>query len=192
MVSTRRVDAIKGLETISVDESHDPRGVFRNLFRSAAESPPLLDFGVRQVNLSFTKQHGTIRGMHLQVSDAAEEKVVHCLKGEIFDVIVDLRPNSVTCGRWYGQVLSADHGMGLLIPRGCAHGFQTLTNSCEVLYLHDRDYVPASESGVNALDETLGIEWPLPVTSMSERDKKLGSLDEALQRSGFTESDNEL
>jgi dTDP-4-dehydrorhamnose 3,5-epimerase len=102
---------------------------------------------------------------------AAEHKLVSCLRGEVYDVAVDLRPDSATFLRWYGCVLSAANRTSLFIRKGFAHGFQTLSDDCELIYLHSHPYTPTLEGGINAVDPALAIEWPLPVAKMSDRDR---------------------
>ena len=97
--------------------------------------------------------------------------MVSCLRGEVFDVAVDLRAGSPTFLRWHGEVLSAGNQRSLLIPRGFAHGFQALTDDCELLYLHSAAYAPGAEGAASALDPALAIRWPLDITDMSERDR---------------------
>ena len=114
---------------------------------------------------------GAVRGMHFQYPPYAETKIVSCLKGEIFDVAVDIRLDSPTFLRWHGEVLSAENRKSLLIPEGFAHGFQTLTDDCELLYLHTAPYTPEAEGALNAQDPRLDITWPCAITEMSDRDR---------------------
>jgi dTDP-4-dehydrorhamnose 3,5-epimerase len=111
--------------------------------------------------------------MHFQCAPHDEAKFVSCLVGEVFDVAVDLRPWSSTYLQWHGEVLSAQNGRSMMIPGGFAHGFQTLTEDCELIYLHDKPYAPEAEGGVNPLDPKLAIAWPLPVGQISARDQAL-------------------
>lgn len=135
----------------------------------------LADFGrdgtIAQINHTMTHLKGTIRGMHFQRAPHDETKFVSCLGGAVFDVAVDLRPSSPTYLKWHGEVLSAENGRSMMIPGGFAHGFQTLTADCELIYLHDKAYAPEAEGGLNALDPKLAIGWPLPVAQMSARDE---------------------
>ena len=123
-----------------------------------------------QINHTLTRRRGTVRGLHFQNPPHAEDKLVSCLRGSVFDVGVDLRQGSATFLHWHGEILSADNGRGLLIPRGFAHGFQTLEDDCELLYLHSSAYVPKAEGALNARDPRLNIHWPLEFTDISERD----------------------
>ena len=125
-----------------------------------------------------TKQKGTIRGMHFQRSPMAEIKIVKCLNGSIFDVMIDMRSNSSTFLNWYGERLSAENMKMMYIPEGFAHGFQTLEKNSELLYLHTESFSPKYEGGVRFDDPDLAIDWPLPVTDISERDRGLPLISE--------------
>jgi dTDP-4-dehydrorhamnose 3,5-epimerase len=123
-----------------------------------------------QMNHSMTHQAGAIRGMHFQHPPYAEIKLVRCIAGRVFDVIVDLRADSTTFGNWFGAELSADNYKMMYIPKGFAHGFQTLTTDCQLLYCHSNYYTPDSEGAVRFDDPRINIQWPLPVTDLSNRD----------------------
>ena len=123
-----------------------------------------------QMNHSMTRQTGAVRGMHFQYAPHAEIKLVRCVAGRVFDVIVDLRTNSPTFLKWFGTELSEDNGQMLYIPKGFAHGFQTLTTDCQLVYCHSAYYTPDSEGAVRYNDPMVNIQWPLPVTDLSERD----------------------
>lgn len=125
-----------------------------------------------QLNHSFTKQIGSIRGMHYQVPPFSEIKLVRCIAGAVFDVIVDIRKNSPTFLQWFGIELSAANKKMIYIPEGFAHGFQTLTNDAELIYHHSEFYKPGVEGGLNYNDPKLNIEWKLDITNISERDKQ--------------------
>ena len=116
---------------------------------------------------------GTVRGLHFQTPPHSEAKLVRCLKGRIWDVAVDLRTESATYGQWQAIELTPELGNALLIPEGCAHGFQVLEPGSELLYLHSRCWVPDAESGVRWDDTQLSIDWPLPVADLSTRDRSL-------------------
>ena len=153
----------------------DSRGSFLNAFRSK-EDTFIKSWGDRfisQVNISRSEVQGTIRGLHLQVSPHSEAKLVRCLKGRVWDVAVDLRIDSPTFAQWHAVELSPDCGNSLLIPEGCAHGFQTMEPATELLYLHSGSWVPEAETGVRWDDPHLAIPWPLSATEMSERDLAL-------------------
>jgi dTDP-4-dehydrorhamnose 3,5-epimerase len=126
---------------------------------------------IAQINQTLTHRTGTVRGLHFQRPPHAEFKVVSCLRGEIFDVAVDLRPASPTFLRWHGEILSSSNHRSLVIPEGFAHGFQTLAEECELLYLHTAAYHQKAEGALNYADPKLDIAWPLKVTEVSERDR---------------------
>ena len=153
----------------------DHRGAFLNAFR--AQEPAFAEaWGERpiaQVNLSRSEAVGTLRGLHLQTPPHHEAKLVRCLRGRVWDVAVDLRPCSVTYGSWHAVELSPAAANALLIPEGCAHGFQVLEPGSELLYLHSGAWVPDAETGVRFNDSQLAIPWPLPPRSLSERDRGL-------------------
>lgn len=123
-----------------------------------------------QLNHSFTVTKGAIRGMHFQFPPFEEIKMVRCISGKIYDVIIDLRKDSSTFLNWFGVELSAENKRMLYIPKGFAHGFQTLDENCELIYHHSQFFTPGSEGGIRYNDEMLGIKWPLPVTDISQRD----------------------
>jgi dTDP-4-dehydrorhamnose 3,5-epimerase len=156
----------------------DSRGYLERLF--CAEELQALAPGkhIAQINHTFTSSRGTVRGLHFQRPPHAETKFVSCLRGEVFDVAVDLRHNSRNFLRWHAELLSADNHKTFVIPEGFAHGFQTLTDNCEMLYFHTAAYEPGSEAGLNAQDPRLAIQWPLPVAELSPRDAAHPSLDE--------------
>ena len=131
-----------------------------------------------QINHSYTKEKGTLRGMHFQNPPYAEIKLVRCIVGKIFDVAIDLRKNSPSFLKWFGTELGAQNRKMLYIPEGCAHGFLALTNDAEVIYHHSSFYNPSSEAGINYLDPALKIEWPIGIEMISERDKSLPNLPE--------------
>ncbi|MEI6947700.1 dTDP-4-dehydrorhamnose 3,5-epimerase [Paraflavisolibacter sp. H34] len=130
-----------------------------------------------QMNHSFTSARGAVRGMHFQYPPFREVKLVRCISGAVFDVMVDLRQDSPSYLQWYGAELSAERRNMLYIPEGFAHGFQTLTENCELIYLHTALYQPKAEGGIRYDDPALNIQWPLPVAELSERDKKHSFID---------------
>lgn len=123
-----------------------------------------------QMNHSFTQHKGTIRGMHYQVASSKEIKLLRCIAGAIYDVIIDLREDSATFLQWFGTELSADNKKMLYIPEGFAHGFQTLTDNVELLYYHSEFYASGLEGGIKFDDKEIAIQWPLPLSIISERD----------------------
>ncbi|MEI2738070.1 MAG: dTDP-4-dehydrorhamnose 3,5-epimerase [Chitinophagaceae bacterium] len=123
-----------------------------------------------QMNHSVSYQKGTIRGMHFQMEPYKEIKMVRCIAGSVFDVIIDIRKDSATFLQWFGAELSAENKKMLYIPEGFAHGFQCLSDNCELLYHHSEFYQPAAEAGIRHDDPMIGIQWPLPVSVLSGRD----------------------
>ncbi len=134
-------------------------------------------FVVRQSNISHTEKKGTIRGLHFQRSPHAEGKLVRCVQGQVFDVVVDLRPDSPSFKQWSSVVLDSQKANMLYVPKGCGHGFQALNDNVTLLYLHDAPYCQEAEGGVHVADTTLNIDWPLGVELLGSRDKSLCYLD---------------
>ncbi len=130
-----------------------------------------------QLNHSFTKQIGTIRGMHFQLAPFREIKLVRCIAGAVFDVIIDLRNTSPTYLQYFGVELSASNKKMIYIPEGFAHGFQALTINCELIYHHSQFYTPGVEGGIKFNDPSIAIQWPLPVNNISERDNTHSLID---------------
>jgi dTDP-4-dehydrorhamnose 3,5-epimerase len=164
---------IADLFVLSRSPIFDNRGFFERIYCDASLEPILGNRRVRQINRSKSSIVGTVRGLHFQHSPHAEAKVVSCIRGEVFDVAVDLRQGSPTFLEWFRLVLSESNHLGLVIPEGFAHGFQALGPSCELLYLHTSPFSPENEGGFNALDPRIGIDWPLPVDDRSPRDEGL-------------------
>ena len=149
----------------------DNRGFFARLFCETEYTAHGLDARFVQHSTSYSAKAGTVRGMHFQTAPHAEVKVVRCVRGAILDVIIDLRPSSTTFKIWRSFELSGERRTQLYVPKGFAHGFQTLTDAAEVIYLISEPYAPVSAKGVRFDDPAFAIRWPLPVTSISERDK---------------------
>lgn len=149
----------------------DERGFLSRLFCTQEFAALGLNRPIAQINHTYTAQKGTVRGMHFQHPPYTETKLVTCIRGEVFDVAVDLRKGSASFLQHHKEILSAENQTALYIPDGFAHGFQTLTDDCELLYLHTAVYNPEAEDGLHAQDPGLGIQWPLPITEMSERDR---------------------
>ena len=162
---------LAGLQVITRQPIVDSRGWFERTYCADTFAQLGISKTISQINRSFTSQKGSVRGMHFQTAPFAETKFVSCLRGEVFDVAVDLRANSPTFLQWHGEILSASNQRSLLIPEGFAHGFQTLSADCEMLYLHTQKFDPVSSSGINPLDPKLAISWPLHMTEMSDGDK---------------------
>jgi dTDP-4-dehydrorhamnose 3,5-epimerase len=168
---------LAGLRMLQRRPITDGRGYLERLFCGEELKALVGDQPPVQVNHTLTREAGTVRGMHFQYPPHAEIKLVSCLRGEVFDVAVDLRGGSPTFLQWHAEILSAINHRTLVIPQGFAHGFQTLTDDCEMLYLHTAHYHPDAEGGLNVLDPRLAIRWPLPVGRLSRRDAAHPMLD---------------
>lgn len=161
---------LPGLNIIERKLLGDSRGYLERMFCVDELHEVFGERRVVQINHTLTQAKGTVRGLHFQYAPHAEMKFVSCLRGSVFDVAVDLRKGSPTFLQWHSELLSADNHKTLAIPEGFAHGFQTLTDDCEMLYLHTAAYAPGAEAGLNPQDARLAIAWPLPVAEMSPRD----------------------
>lgn len=162
---------IKGLHIIEPELKIDERGYFARIFCKEELKKIGIDFEIVQINRSLNKKRGTLRGMHFQKPPKAEDKIVQCIKGAIYDVAIDLRENSPTYGRWVAVELSEDNKKMFLIPKGFAHGFQSLTDNSEILYFISEFYSPEYESGVRWNDPFFNIKWPIKNPILSEKDK---------------------
>jgi dTDP-4-dehydrorhamnose 3,5-epimerase len=172
---------LTGLTLIHRKAIEDDRG-FLSRFYCAEEFREIgVDKPVAQMNHTLTRKKGAVRGLHFQFPPHAETKIVSCLKGEIWDVAVDLRSDSPTFLHWHGEILSAANRKSLLIPEGFAHGFQTLTEDCELIYLHTASYFPGAEGALNVADPSLKITWSLPIVDLSNRDRNHPFIDENFQ-----------
>ena len=155
---------------VEFNKFSDDRGWFSRTYCKNEFSSIGFDKNWVQHNHSFTTHKGTIRGMHFQIPPFAETKLVRCISGKVYDVVVDLRRSSETYLKWFGTELSSSNNKMIFIPEGFAHGFQTLEENSELLYCHSEFYNPAHESGIYYKDSKIGINWPLAVTQLSERD----------------------
>lgn len=163
---------LKGCYIIEFSHHSDSRGWFSRTFCSEEfKKIGFMEHWV-QHNHSFTSEMGSIRGMHYQKMPAGETKLIRCIAGKVFDVAVDLRTGSKTYLKWHAVELSSDNRTMIFIPKGFAHGFQTLTPNAELLYCHSDPYQPDYEAGLNHLDKALNINWPLEITSISDRDRQ--------------------
>jgi dTDP-4-dehydrorhamnose 3,5-epimerase len=167
---------LAGLKQVRRQRLGDARGFLSRLFCSDELAVAGWQRPIAQVNHTFTAQRGTVRGLHFQHAPHAETKLVTCLRGEVWDVAVDVRQGSPTFLRWHAQRLSAENGVGLWIPAGFAHGFQTLTEDVEMLYFHDAAHAAQAEGGLNPADERLALDWPLPIEGLSVRDQAQAAL----------------
>lgn len=172
---------LEGVKIIEAVTLKDERGEFSRIFCDDEMREVLNGKAIKQINWSTTRKIGTVRGMHFQNAPYAEIKIVRCLKGRVFDVAVDLRRDSPTFLKWFGLELCPLKNMALVIPEGCAHGFQILNEGSELLYLHTAPYTPASEAAIRFDDPMIGIAWPVTPTEISQRDLSHPYLKEAFK-----------
>jgi dTDP-4-dehydrorhamnose 3,5-epimerase len=161
---------IHGVYLLSPEPFIDARGSFSRIFcreELATISPGIT---IEQINHSVTVRKGCVRGLHFQHAPHAEKKIVKCIRGRVFDVAVDLRKNSRTLMQWYGTVLSAENMQALVIPEGCAHGFQALDDNVELIYMSTAAYCSEAEGTLHHKDPAIGIAWPEDVTLVSPKD----------------------
>jgi dTDP-4-dehydrorhamnose 3,5-epimerase len=162
---------VVGARVIDPSPHADERGRFLRAWCAREFSEQGIDFLPVQANMGFSLRKGTIRGMHLQMAPALEAKLIRCTRGSMFDVVLDLRPNSASYGMWHGEELSAENGRMLYVPEHCAHGYQTLEDHTEMYYMTSQFYTPSAACGVRFDDPAFGFEWPLPATAVSEQDR---------------------
>lgn len=165
-----RPTALAGVLVVSPTVNADERGSFARTYDAASFAAAGLPTTWPQCNTSWNACKGTLRGLHYQAEPRPDPKLVRCTRGRIFDVAVDLRRNSASFGRWIGVELSAHNRDALAIPAGCAHGFLTLEDDCEVFYMMGEAYVPELARGVRWNDPAFAIKWPAEPSTMSERD----------------------
>jgi dTDP-4-dehydrorhamnose 3,5-epimerase len=163
---------LKGAFVLEPERREDNRGFFARTFCQREFEAHGLNPLVVQCNIAYNKKKGTLRGMHFQNDPFQEAKLVRCTQGAILDVMLDLRPDSPTFKQWTSAELNKDNHKMLYIPEGFAHGYQTLTETTEIIYQVSQFYAPESASGVRHNDPAFGIQWPLEVTAISELDKK--------------------
>ena len=163
---------IPGALVVELERHTDERGFFARVWDPNELADAGLTPRLAQVSISSSHRAGTLRGMHFQLPPHEEAKLVRCVRGAIFDVVLDLRPASATYLDWHGVRLDEEDGRALYVPEGCAHGFQTLVDYSDVLYLISHPYAPKSSAGVRWDDPAFGIEWPeTPVRTIGERDR---------------------
>jgi dTDP-4-dehydrorhamnose 3,5-epimerase len=168
---------LEGAYTIELDRIGDDRGFFARFFCSKEFSKAGLIDSFVQINNSLTKDKGTLRGMHYQLPPSAEVKVVRCIQGALFDIILDLRPDSPTFGKWHGDTLSAENRRMMYVPRGFAHGFITLEENTEAFYLAGAEYAAEQERGIRYNDPKFNIEWPIEPNIISKKDENWPDFD---------------
>jgi dTDP-4-dehydrorhamnose 3,5-epimerase len=162
---------LKGVFEIDLNPKSDQRGFFARSWCRTEFAERGLNPALAQCNISFNKRRGTLRGMHYQEAPYAEAKLVRCIRGAIYDVALDLRPGSPTFRNWVASVLTSENRRALYIPEGCAHGFQTLEDNTELFYQMSEFYKEGLGRGVRWDDPAFGIDWPLEVQAISERDQ---------------------
>jgi len=170
---------LAGAYTIELEKRGDDRGFFARCFCTDEFSDHGLCDSFAQINNSLTGKKGTLRGMHYQLMPTAEAKVVRCISGALYDVIIDLRPDSPTFGQWFGETLSAENRTMMYCPKGFAHGFVTLEENTEAFYLVSDPYAPDLERGIRYNDPRFNIEWPIEPVEISEKDVNWPDFDPA-------------
>lgn len=162
---------LKGAYLIDIEKRGDERGFFARVFCKNEFGTLNLDANIVQINNSTSAKKGTLRGMHYQLAPYAETKIVRCIKGALYDVILDLREDSPTFGKWFGAELTAENRRMMYVPKGFAHGFLTLTDDVEAFYMVTEFYNPQAERGIRWNDPKFQIEWPFEPVVLSEKDK---------------------
>lgn len=169
--------ALEGLVLLQRRPSVDERGFFERLYCREELQSHGADWPIVQANRTLTASRGTVRGLHFQLPPHMESKLITCLRGKVLDVVVDIRRGSPSFLDWHAEVLSAENHRSLLVPPGFAHGFQALSENCEMLYMHSCAFVQEAERGLNPCDPLLGISWPEEITAISTRDRNHPMLD---------------
>jgi dTDP-4-dehydrorhamnose 3,5-epimerase len=161
---------VKGAYIVELEKIHDERGFFARSWDKKEFEMKGIDSNLVQCSISFNKLKGTLRGIHYQKVPFEESKLVSCTKGKIFDVVIDLRPNSTSYKKWISVELTEQNQKMIFIPKGCAHGFQTLDDNTEVFYQISEVYNPESSRGIRWNDPKFNINWPLEISNISEKD----------------------
>lgn len=162
---------IAGAYVLEPQRIRDERGFFARLWCAQELASRGLSSAIRQTNIGVSARKGTLRGLHFQREPHAEVKIIRCPRGAIFDVIVDLRPQSPTFRRWHGLELSGENSLALYVPEGCAQGYLTMRDDTEIYYHASAAYEPRAASGVRYDDPAFGIEWPSPIEVISDQDR---------------------
>ena len=163
--------AIGGAWLLELERRTDDRGFFARAWCAEELAAHGITAQCSQINVCFSHAKGTLRGLHFQTAPFEECKVARCTRGSVFDVVVDLRPDSATYRRWFGATLSAENGRTLVIPEGCAHGFLTLEDDTELQYLTSAPYAPDAATGARWDDPALAIDWPIEPVVISDQDR---------------------
>ncbi len=162
---------LAGVFTIDVEPRSDDRGFFARSYCPTELAKVGIEHAIAQENVSFNPRAGTCRGIHFQIPPFAEGKLVRCTAGRIFDVAVDLRPESPTFGSWFGAELTAANHRALYLPPRCGHAYLTLDDNTEVTYSVSQPYTPAAERALSPVDTSIGINWPQPIMLVSDKDR---------------------
>jgi dTDP-4-dehydrorhamnose 3,5-epimerase len=170
---------LKGAYVVRLRKIEDDRGYFARAWCYQEFEQHQLNPHMVQMNVGFSHQRGTVRGMHYQLAPHAEAKFIRCTRGAIYDVIIDLREGSPTFGQWYGRELTPDNGLMVYAPEGFAHGYQTLQDDSEMYYFTSAAYAPAAARGVRYDDPIVAIKWPLPVSLISNADRNWPGFEQA-------------
>jgi dTDP-4-dehydrorhamnose 3,5-epimerase len=178
---------LRGVFEVTRRVQKDSRGDFARLYGVEDLSHTVWPWLVGQINLSRTKKSGTLRGIHFQVAPSTEAKLVSCVRGRVWDVAVDLRRQSQTFLQYVGLELSASQANALLIPPGFGHGFQTLEDDTELIYVHSSSYDANADSGISPFDKSINVDWPLNVTEVSPRDLRLPHVNSSFEGLGSEE-----
>jgi dTDP-4-dehydrorhamnose 3,5-epimerase len=180
--------SLLGVKVIQPKVFGDHRGWFMETYSTEIYKEAGIDIKFVQDNQSFSAGKGTLRGLHYQLNPKPQTKLVRCTKGAIFDVAVDIRNGSPTYGKWFGIELNSENKKQLLIPKGFAHGFMTLTDNVEVQYKVDEFYAPECDRGITWNDHSIGIEWPIDISPiLSDKDGKAPPLEDAENNFNFGE-----
>ncbi len=172
---------LAGLSVVQRKPLDDQRGFFCRFFCAEEFQGYGFKKPLAQINHTHTVKKGAVRGLHFQYPPHAEFKIISCLRGEVYDIAVDIRKGSPTFLQWHGEIISASNLKSLLIPEGFAHGFQTLVEDCELIYLHSVPFNDHSEGAINIADPKIGVVWPMPITDISDRDLRHPFITEKFQ-----------
>lgn len=177
--------AVDGAMVVSLEERADDRGFFARVFCATEFADHGLEGAISQINNSFSVHAGTLRGMHYQVAPHGEAKLVRCVRGAAYDVVIDLREGSATFGQWAGETLTADNRLMMYVPKGCAHGFLTLEDGTEMLYPASAPYHGPSERILRWDDPRFRVAWPRSPSVLSDKDRAAPDYDPEHHRSGY-------
>lgn len=169
-MTTMESSPIDGCLVLGLHRMSDDRGAFARVFSADIFTEAGIPFTVVQANVAESVEAGTVRGLHYQAAPHGEQKFLRCTRGAVFDVVVDLRAHSHTFMSWFGVELSAENGLSILVPRGCAHGYMSLRDDSQVLYFADAAYQPSAERLLSARHADVEIDWPIPIVVQSAKD----------------------